>query len=320
MSNFWKAYFTGDIHGSEVSFRKFIRAGKFYGVQAMIMAGDLAGKGMVPVLKENGKYICEFSGEVRTAETQADLQKLESMIRDAGFYIYITDRDEVASLRGDEARSAALLDQLVAERTQTWMNMMEESTRKDGVQYYVSPGNDDPFCIDPVLNGSKWVINPEELVVQIHEKIDMMTLGYTNPTPWNTERELPEAELLKKLEALVAKVPDPARCVFSLHAPPYNTKIDLAPRLDANFRMQSGLGQSPFVHVGSTAVRTIIERCQPLVSVHGHIHESAGKDKIGKTECYNPGSEYAQGVLRGVILTFNIQKQAKLANYLSVSG
>jgi Icc-related predicted phosphoesterase len=96
--------------------------------------------------------------------------------------------------------------------------------------------------------------------------------------------------------------------------------LDVAPALDKNLRMQSGLGGSPFQNVGSTAVRAMIEKYQPLVAVHGHIHESAGKDKIKNSLCFNPGSEYAQGVLRGIILIFNIDKQAKYVNYLSVSG
>lgn len=317
---FWKAYFTGDVHGSQLTFRKFLRAGKFYGVQAIILAGDLSGKGMVPLIKEGSKYKAEFGGESRTMETEADVERMEEMISDSGFYPYRTNPEEVAALRSDPATSEALLNRLVMDRIQGWMFMLEDATVKDGIKYYISPGNDDPFIIDPILSGSKTVINPEERLVALHEKIDMITLGYTNPTPWNTEREVPEEELYVKLEALVTLVPDPTQCIFSLHAPPYNTKIDLAPRLDENLRMASSLGSSPFVHVGSTSVRKIIECYQPLVAVHGHIHESCGKDKIGRTDCFNPGSEYAQGILRGLILTFNIDKHVKFANYLSVSG
>ncbi len=288
---FWKAYFTGDVHGSELTFRKFMRAGKFYGVQAMIMAGDLSGKGMVPILKEGGCFIAEFGGVLRTMETQNDLQKIQTMISDSGFYPYLTDREEVAGLRADPAASEALLNNLVADRLHKWVSMLEEASTRDGIKYYISPGNDDPFCIDTVLNSSKIVINPEEKLVALHEKIDMITLGYTNPTPWHTEREISEEDLYRKLEALASIVPVPARCVFSLHAPPYNTKLDLAPCLDQNLRMEGGFNKAPFEHVGSTSVRKIIERYQPLVAVHGHIHESSGKDKIGKTDCYNPGSE-----------------------------
>ena len=57
--------------------------------------------------------------------------------------------------------------------------------------------------------------------------------------------------------------------------------------------------------VGSAAVRTAIERHQPPLALHGHIHESRGAVKIGRTLCINPGSEYNDGILRGAILTLS---------------
>ncbi len=317
---FWKGYFTGDVHGSEQTFKKLLKAGKFYGVNAVIVAGDLVGKGMIPILKEGSGYVCEFGGEPTRMETQDDLKKMIELIDDSGFYHYVTSQEEVSALHADKEQSDNLVNRLLVERMQSWMEQMEASSKRDGITYYISPGNDDPFCVDPVLDSGELVINPEERLVAVHEKIDMLTCGWTNPTPWDTERELPEDKLLERLEGLVKLAPDVKKCIFSFHAPPFRTKLDVAPTLDKDFRMQSGLGGSPFQNVGSTAVRTIIEKYQPLVAVHGHIHEFAGKDKIGSTFCFNPGSEYAQGVLRGIILIFNIDKQAKYVNYLSVSG
>lgn len=317
---FWKAYFTGDIHGSNASFSKVLKAGKFYNVQAVVIAGDLVGKGMTPVIKEGGKYSCNFGGENRTMNTQQELEHMLGLIDDSGFYSYVTDPVEVSHLQAHPEEIDKLLDHLIVERMQRWVEQMEAAIRRDGIPYYVSAGNDDPFSIDPVLDASSLVINPEEKCVALHEKIDMLTCGWTNPTPWDTPRELPDDQLLERLEGLVRLVPDPKKCIFSLHAPPYKTHLDVAPALDENMRMQSGLGSVPFQNVGSQAVRTIIEKYQPLVGVHGHIHESAGKEKLGNTWCFNHGSEYAQGVLRGLILTFNIDKQVKYVNYLSVSG
>lgn len=316
----WKGYFTGDVHGSEITFKKLLKAGKFYGVQAVIVAGDLVGKGMVPILKSGSKYTCDFAGEHRSLETQADLQLMIELIGNTGFYAYVTDADEVNALRQDPARSEKLMDDLIVGRLQSWVEQMEEAGKKDGITYYISAGNDDPQAIDAVLISDGHVINPEEQCVSVHPKIDMLTFGGTNPTPWDTPREYPEDKLLEKLEELVKLVPDPHRCIFSLHAPPYGTKLDIAPRLNKDLRMESGLGGSPFQNVGYTAVRTIIEKYQPLVGIHGHVHECAGKDKIGNTFIFNHGSEYAQGVLRGIILIFNVDKQPKYVDYLSVSG
>jgi uncharacterized protein len=317
---FWKAYFTGDIHGSSSGFSKLIKAGKFYNVQAVIIAGDLVGKGMIPVIQEASKYTCEFGGEKRVLYSQGDLERMLGMIADAGFYSYVTNPDEVADLQAHPDQIEKLIDRLIMQRMEVWIEQMEASTRRDGIFYYISAGNDDPFCIDPLLDASTVVINAEEKCLPVHEKIDLLTCGWTNPTPWNTPRELPEDQFLEKLEGLVRLVPDPKKCIFSLHAPPYQTHLDVAPALTKDMRMQSGLTAVPFQNVGSRAVRTIIEKYQPLVAVHGHIHESAGKEKLGNTWCFNHGSEYAQGILKGIILTFNVDKQVKYANYLSVSG
>ncbi len=316
----WKGYFTGDLHGSELTFKKLLKAGKFYEVDAVIAAGDLVGKGMVPIMKMGSKYKCEFCGEQRTMETETELKVMIELIENTGFYTHVADRDEILALRADPARCEMLVDTLIVRRMQTWVSQMEESYHKDGLPYYISIGNDDPYAVDAVMESRTGVINPEEKCVPVHEKIDMLTYGWTNPTPWDTPRELPEDRLLEKLESLVKLVPDPKKCIFSMHAPPYGTKLDIAPRLNKDLRMESGLGAAPFQNVGSTAVRTIIEKYQPLVGIHGHVHECAGKDRIGNTLIFNHGSEYAQGILRGIILVFNVDKQAKFVNYLSVSG
>jgi Icc-related predicted phosphoesterase len=66
------------------------------------------------------------------------------------------------------------------------------------------------------------------------------------------------------------------------------------------------------IPVGSTAVRKIIEKYQPLLGLHGHIHESAGFVRIGRTQCLNPGSEYAEGILRGFLVEIEGAKITRL--------
>ena len=70
-------------------------------------------------------------------------------------------------------------------------------------------------------------------------------------------------------------------------------------------------------NVGSTAILDAIKKHQPLISLHGHIHESRGDCKIGRTVCINPGSEYSQGVLRGVVVFLG---KNKIKNYVLTSG
>jgi uncharacterized protein len=316
----WKIYFTGDIHGSEVCFRKFLRAGEIYDVKTLVIAGDLSGKGMIPLIQRGSNVLVEYGGVQHTLTSQGEIGEYQKMISNAGFYPYLTTDGEVEQLRGDPQRSAQLVEGLVLHRIEQWVTLMDETARKKGYTFYVSPGNDDPFKVDTVLNSTQFVINPEEQVTQVHEQIEMITCGYTHPSPWNTDRELPEEEFYRKLETLASQVKNPARSIFSLHAPPYNTKLDIGPRLSKDFQIQADLGAPPVEHVGSTAVRKLIEVYQPLVAMHGHIHESAGMDKIGKTRCFNPGSEYAQGILRGILLNFEVGKNVQLKSHLSLAG
>ena len=71
--------------------------------------------------------------------------------------------------------------------------------------------------------------------------------------------------------------------------------------------------------VGSIAVRDAILKHQPLLSVHGHIHESRGVKRMGRTLAINPGSVYGDGVLQGAVIELN-PKKAKVARYLLVNG
>ena len=71
--------------------------------------------------------------------------------------------------------------------------------------------------------------------------------------------------------------------------------------------------------VGSVAVRDSINKHQPLLSVHGHIHESRGIRKMGRTLALNPGSVYGDGVLQGAVIELDAKK-AKVSRYLLVNG
>jgi Icc-related predicted phosphoesterase len=69
--------------------------------------------------------------------------------------------------------------------------------------------------------------------------------------------------------------------------------------------------------VGSTAVRKFIEKVQPLLTLHGHIHEAPGHVRIGRTLAINAGSEYAEGILKAAIV--NIEKD-KVKGHILISG
>lgn len=139
----------------------------------------------------------------------------------------------------------------------------------------------------------------------MNDGYQLLGYGWSNPTPWDTPREKPEEELETDLEDLAAEVSDWKRTILNFHCPPFDAEIDSAPKLDDDLKPQTSGGEVLTEAVGSTAIRSFIEEYQPLMGLHGHIHESQGKIQIGDTVCINPGSEYSTGYLSGAIVTLS---------------
>lgn len=313
-------FFASDIHGSEICFKKFINAGKYYGVDAIILGGDIVGKMVVPIVaRSDGTYIAEFLGEKKIVKESdpEGLEKLRWAIKNNGFYPYDIDEEEFDQIKNDDQRKAAIFEEAIIESLEGWVKIAEERLKGTGIQCFITPGNDDPLFIDEILSRSAVIVNPDEQCIKLGGRHEMISLGYANMTPWRCPRDLPEEELAGKLERLCAMVKDMSTCIFNLHCPPYNTILDTAPLLDETLKAVTVGGAILEANVGSTAVLDAIKKYQPLLSLHGHIHESRGDCKIGRTVCINPGSEYSQGILRGVVvhLTGN-----KIKNYVLTSG
>jgi Icc-related predicted phosphoesterase len=313
-----KIFFATDIHGSDVCLRKFLNAGRFYGVDAVVMGGDITGKMIVPVVEESpDQYAAHLFGRRRVVDSTG-LPGLNKFIADAGFYPHPMTPDEVAELRNDPAAVDQLFCKLMTETMNRWVDMAEDRLGTTGIQVIFAPGNDDPMFVDDLLSGSDVVVNPDSRVVELPGGFPMISVGYSNRTPWDSPRELDEDDLRKVIDEEVAKLADPRRAIFNLHVPPKDTPIDQAMELDAEFRPVVKGGSPVITGVGSSAVRDAIATYQPMMSLHGHIHESRGEARIGKTVALNPGSEYSEGVLRGVIITLSQKKG--LRGYQLVSG
>ena len=168
----------------------------------------------------------------------------------------------------------------------------------------ITPGNDDPLAIDPVLKAGPRIECPERELVEIGP-VMLASCGDVTPTPWNTEREFSEDELAKRLSAILDPAPKGAKVVANFHNPPYGSGLDFAAELDETLLPVIRGGRPSIIPVGSKAVREVIKKYQPVVGLHGHIHESKGAQRIGKTMCFNPGSEYSSDVLRGVLVDFD---------------
>jgi Icc-related predicted phosphoesterase len=313
-----KVFFATDIHGSDLCLRKFLNAGKFYGVDAVVMGGDITGKMIVPVVEESpDQFAAHIFGRKRVVDSTG-LPGLNKLIADAGFYPHPMSPDEVAALRDDPAGVDQLFQKLMTETMNRWIDMAEDRLGGTGIEVIFAPGNDDPMFVDDLLSGSDVVVNPDSRVVELPGGFPMISVGYSNRTPWDSPRELDEGDLRKVIDEEVAKLDDPQRAIFNLHVPPKDTPIDQAMELDAEFRPVVKGGAPVITGVGSSAVRDAIATYQPMMSLHGHIHESRGEARIGKTVALNPGSEYSEGVLRGVIITLSQKKG--LRGYQLVSG
>lgn len=299
---FTRLFFATDIHGSETCFLKFVNAASFYQADILVLGGDITGKQIVTIERRDDGYHSHLFGQDRLARTPEELAQLEKQIRMNGFYPYIATADELDELAADEARVAALFSRLMCETVERWLRIAEERLRGLPVKCFISPGNDDLFELDPILQRSDVVIYPEGQVVDLDGEHTMISCGYANMTPWRCPRDVEDEELRARLEAMIAQVPDPSRCVFNLHAPPYDSTLDIAPQVDADLRPVLVAGQPQMIPVGSRAVREMIEKYQPVVGLHGHIHESRGATRLGRTVCLNPGSEYSEGILRGVLV------------------
>ncbi len=291
-----------DVHGSDLCFRKFLNAGKFYNVGVLILGGDITGKLIVPMIqKPDGAWEASFLGKQMSMKTKGEMEEMRKTIRDSGAYPYETTEDEYQRLSADPKLVTELFARLMKEGIARWLSLAEERLKGTGIQCFISPGNDDIFELDEVLNSSPYAVNPEEKVVAIGSGHEMLTLGYANHTPWNSPREVDERVLAEKIQSMVSQVKDMKRAVFNFHVPPIDTVMDQAPKLDADFKPVLSGGHLMMISAGSSAVREAITKHQPLVGLHGHIHESRGTQKLGKTLCLNPGSEYNTGILRGAL-------------------
>jgi Icc-related predicted phosphoesterase len=301
-------FFAPDIHGSEICFLKFTNIPKYYKADVIILGGDMTGKAIIPLIENaSGVISVDLLGTERKATTEGEMRELEGLIRNIGYYPYRTTESEVESLSLDKNRMNELFLQLTLESIERWVTIAEERLKGKDVKCFILPGNDDNFAIDSVLERSERIINPEGMVTKIDDGHEMISTGYTNKTPWNSCRELSETELSGKIEEMASGVRDMKNCIFNLHCPPHETKIDQAPKLE-NLKPVYVGSQPIMTSAGSIAVRHAIEKHQPLLGLHGHIHESKGFHRLGPTLCLNPGSEYSEGILKGVLVTLGDDK------------
>ena len=301
-------FFATDLHSSEACFRKLLSTPKVHDLHTVICGGDCTGKMLIPLVErgaEPGAYLVEWAGESVVAQTEEDIARHEKEIRYAGLYPVRVSEAEAAELSSDETKLKALFLERMLAVVGDWTALAEERLGGNGTKFVMTPGNDDEFEVDEVIKASTFVDAAENRITRIgpHE---MLSVGWSNHTPWNTPRECTEEELEARIDALAEQIEDMDTAIFNIHVPPYGTGLDDAPELDADLKpVQGGNVMKP---VGSTAVRDAILKHQPMLALHGHIHESRGIQKLGRTICINPGSVYGEGILQGVIVELGMDE------------
>lgn len=301
-------YYASDVHGSDQCWRKFLGSGRFYAVDALIMGGDLTGKAIVPI-ERNGSssFSATFLGEVRTGSSQRELDELMEAIRYNGMYPWMATAEEIAAHASDSEAQSKLFDTVMVEELGRWIALADERMSGYGIGVYVMPGNDDPWSCDAVIEQATHVVACDDRLVHIGSH-EMISCAYANPTPWDSPRELDENALYERIKRLADQVEAPERAIFNLHVPPYDSGLDTAREINPDLTVVYKSGQAHEIPVGSTAVRQILEECQPLIALHGHIHESRGEARIGRTLALNSGSEYNSGRIHGVTVTLGADR------------
>lgn len=314
-----RIFFVTDVHGSDRCFRKFINAAKFYKAQYLILGGDITGKIMIPIVEMGeGRWFADYLGEKRNMTKMSEVEELEKSLGDSGLYPLRVSKTEYEELQNNKEKVDQEFNRAMKESIERWLKLADERLKDTETICYISVGNDDDFIVDEVLkaHSSPHVKYCEEEIEMI-DGHEMISLGTSNRTPWNSPREADEPTLESKLDAMASKLSNPENSIFSVHVPPIDSGIDQAPKIDKDFKPVLRGGQQVMISAGSTSVRNAIIKYKPMVGLHGHIHESKGVYKLGRTVCINPGSEYGQGILRGAIVDV---EEKKLSDYLLVSG
>jgi Icc-related predicted phosphoesterase len=313
-----RLYYASDIHGTEVLWRKFLHAPSVYDAPVIVMGGDVTGKVVIPLLDEGaGVVSAEVFGRPERAATPEERAELEHRIRANGMYPHLMTREEIERVAAlDEEEREAWFADVMLGTFQRWMALAEQRLEDAAVRCFVMPGNDDPPGVDRAIEEAGRVEACDERVVDLGAGYTMVSLGYSNRTPFHSPRELEEDELYRRVERLAEQVEELSTCVFNLHVPPYASDLDTAPALDDKLQVVLAAGQPKMAPCGSTAVREAIERFQPLVSLHGHVHESRAATRIGRTLSINPGSDYHTGRISGVLVHLNGER----ADYQFVVG
>jgi Icc-related predicted phosphoesterase len=299
-----KMFFASDLHGSNICFKKFVNSAKFYSADVLVLGGDLTGKAVIPIAEQpDGTFLAFQHGEQVKIDGKDELDEFVKRQGNIGFYPAVMSEAEYQQLRADPVAQAALFKRLVLERVREWAEIAAEKLKGTEIPLVALPGNDDFEEIDEILTQAPHFDFHEMQVCEFKGGYQMLYCGGSTPTPWDTEREYTEEQYVKRFAELLPQVSDMSRCIFNVHVPPFGTALDACPKLDGNLQVVYEMGLPVQVHAGCQTLIDVIKQHQPLLGLHGHVHEGRAKINIGNTICINPGSVYPEGILQGALIT-----------------
>lgn len=309
-------FFATDVHGSDICWKKFISAGKFYEADILILGGDMTGKAIVPIIHQGGDtYKAILLEQEFVLHGEEEVKDMAQKVKSRGYYPYRTTPDEIAELDASPEKVDKLFVQEVFKTAEQWLAYADEKLAGTAIRCFVAPGNDDMFELDDLIRTSRRVELVEGQVTQLDEHHEMLSSGWSNITPWHTYREEEDDALRVRYDLMLAQLGNPQSAVFNLHVPPYGSTLDDVPELTEDLKPKHA-GRS-LVPAGSHAVRDVVEQYKPLLGLFGHIHEGKGAIRIGPTLCINPGSMYEQGRLLGALVKL---ERGKIKNYILTTG
>ncbi len=310
-----KFLFSTDFHGSETLWRKFLNSAKYYDLDAIILGGDILGKLMIPIVeRSDGKYDATLQS-AKFVLTKDEIPEFSKKCRLISYLPYVTTPEEVDRIAADETYREDLFEKLEHDTVRSWLSLIPDRVPAN-CKVLLSPGNDDRLSLDDVIrdemkNVPNLIFGKDE-VIRLDDDTELLCFSWSNPTPFDSPRECSEEEIEKRLEKVAQQVEDTSTAVFCIHVPPHDTIIDYANMPSDDLKYDMHRGHTRMSPVGSTAVRKIIEKYQPLLGLHGHIHESPGIAYIGRTQCINPGSEYTEGILKAYLVEIDGDKILQL--------
>ncbi len=265
--------FASDLHGNEHLYRQLFTLAVDYNPAMLILGGDLlpGNKGGMQLVSHQKSFISEYLSPF-LGELSGSLS-LETLL--------LQGNDDCLCLKKD----------IVAIQKRGLCTLIDQQLHSSPSGWYVAG-----FSLIPET----------PFMLKDLERKDNPSCTLTHPmdTAYSTSKgflqEISVADWFESHESLpeslnrFAPLPDPAKTVFVSHSPPYGTALDV---------LYNG------THIGSRAIRRFIESHNPLISLHGHIHESyhmSGSflDSIDGTVCFNPG-QFHYPVLDALLVDTN---------------